>query len=183
MNYVKGRDQMSTANGSVKNSIIEWGVAVISALLIAVVIRYFLFAPYEVNGTSMYPTLDGNELLIVNKFIYDVSSPRYGDIVVFHTEEERDFIKRVIGVPGDKIEVKNGHVYRNNKQLNESYIAEEMIGDFNAVVVPKGHLFVLGDNRNNSKDSRIIGAVDDSAIVGRADIVVMPFKEFRLLHK
>jgi signal peptidase I len=174
---------MSTANGSVKSSIIEWGVAVISALLIAVVIRFFLFSPYEVNGTSMYPTLDGNELLIVNKIIYDVSSPSYGDIVVFHTEEQRDFIKRVIGVPGDKIEVKDGFVYRNNKRLTEPYLAEKMIGDFAAVTVPKGHLFVLGDNRNNSKDSRIIGSVDDSAIVGRADLVVMPFKEFRLLNK
>lgn len=174
---------MSAAKSSIKSSIMEWGVAVISALLIAVVIRFFLFAPYEVNGTSMYPTLDGNELLIVNKFIYDVANPTYGDIVVFHTVEHRDFIKRVIGVPGDKIEVKNGSVYRNGKKLTEPYIAEKMIGDFAQVVVPKGHLFVLGDNRNNSKDSRIIGSVDEKEVVGRADVVVMPFQEFRMLDK
>jgi signal peptidase I len=180
---VKGRDLMSTAKSSVKSSILEWGVAVISALLIAVVIRFFLFAPYEVNGTSMYPTLNGNEMLIVNKFVYDVSNPNYGEIIVFHTNEHRDFIKRVIGLPGDKVSVENGNVYRNGKKLTEPYIAEEMIGDFSQVVVPKGKLFVLGDNRNNSKDSRIIGTVDQKAIVGRADIVVMPFKELRVLGK
>jgi signal peptidase I len=174
---------MASEKGTVKSSIIEWGVAIVSALLIAVVIRYFLFSPYEVNGQSMYPTLEGNELLIVNKFIYDVSSPGYGDIVVFHTDEQRDFIKRVIGLPGDKIEGKQGHVYRNGKKLDEPYIAEEMIGDFSPVVVGKDQLFVLGDNRNDSKDSRVIGAVDYKAVVGRADIVIMPFKDFRLLTK
>ncbi len=182
MNYVKGRDQMSTAaaKSSTKSTIVEWGIAVISALAIAVIIRFFLFAPYEVNGTSMYPTLGGNELLIVNKIIYDVSDPSYGDIVVFHTDEHRDFIKRIIGLPGDKVAVKNGSVFRNGKKLNEPYIAEKMIGDFPETVVSKGHLFVLGDNRNNSKDSRIIGAVDEKEVVGRADIVVLPFKEFQI---
>jgi signal peptidase I len=174
---------MASEKGTIKSSIIEWGVAIISALLIAVVIRYFLFSPYEVNGQSMYPTLEGNELLIVNKFIYNVSDPKYGDIVVFHTNEQRDFIKRIIGLPGDTIEGKQGYVYRNGQKLDEPYIAEEMIGDFGPVSVKEGQLFVLGDNRNDSKDSRIIGAVDTKAVVGRADVVIMPFKDFRLLTK
>ncbi|OYD06402.1 signal peptidase I [Paludifilum halophilum] len=148
-----------------------------------IIIRVFLFAPYEVHGESMYPTFKGEELLIVNKWIYDVSDPDYGDIVVFHTAEHRDFIKRVIGLPGDKIAVQNGVVYRNGKKLDEPYISEPIKKNVGETVVPEGSLFVMGDNRNHSRDSRDIGPVDIGEVVGRADLLVMPIREFRLLFR
>lgn len=164
-------------------TMLEWVAAILVAVVIAVVIRTFLFAPYEVHGASMEPTLDGEELLIVNKWIYRVSTPEYGDIVVFHTDEERDFIKRVIGLPGDQIEIKDGKVYRNGTALNEPYINGPMNegANYKPTTVPKDSLYVMGDNRNNSKDSRMIGPVSLSEIVGRADIVVLPVKRMRLL--
>ncbi|WP_073155224.1 signal peptidase I [Seinonella peptonophila] len=166
-----------------KNVVKEWGTAIVSALIIAAVVRLFFFAPYEVLGTSMYPTLDGNELLIVNKFIYKVKNPAYGDIIVFHTNEKRDFVKRVIGLPNDRIEIHEGSVFRNGKQLKEEYISEKILGDLDETVVPAGKLFVLGDNRNNSKDSRIIGSVSMNEVVGRADVIVLPLSRIDLLAK
>jgi signal peptidase I len=163
---------------------LEWFVAIAVAVLIAFGIRGYLFAPYEVNGQSMEPTLKGDELLIVNKWIYRVDMPDYGDIIVFHTNEGRDFIKRVIGLPGDQIDIKNGKVYRNKKPLDEPYINGAMndaIGSYKHLIVPAHHLFVMGDNRNNSLDSRMIGPVDISAVVGRADVVVLPVNRIHLL--
>ncbi|MBA4495833.1 signal peptidase I [Paenactinomyces guangxiensis] len=165
-----------------KSSAMEWVVVIGSALVIALLIRSYLFAPYQVHGTSMFPTLNGDELLIVNKWIYKVSAPEYGDIVVFHTPEERDFIKRVIGLPGDRISIKNGKVYRNGQLLREPYIngamRDEPPEERN---VPEGTLFVLGDNRNNSKDSREIGPVSMENIVGRAEVVVWPLHSISLI--
>ncbi|GGE21967.1 signal peptidase I [Marinithermofilum abyssi] len=161
----------------------EWLTAILVALSMAIIIRMFFFAPYEVHGESMYPTFEGQELLIVNKWIYDVSKPGYGDIVVFHTVEQKDFIKRVIGLPGDIISVKGGHVYRNGKKLDEPYINGPIKGVVEAKKVPPNHLFVMGDNRNRSRDSREIGPVSMGEVVGRADVVVMPIREFQLLFR
>lgn len=174
---------MSDNNLSKITAVREWMVAIVSALLIAVVIRLFLFAPYEVHGTSMSPTLDGDELLVVNKWIYSVKKPEYGDVVVFHTEEQRDFIKRIIGLPGDKILIENGHLFRNGELVKEDYIQEKMEGDLEETTVPKDSLFVLGDNRNNSKDSRVIGSIQMKDVVGRADVVILPIHQFHLLIK
>lgn len=159
----------------------EWAIAIIFASAVMYLLRLFLYAPYEVHGPSMRPTLKGEELLIVNKWIYDFSTPNYGDIIVFHTSEGRDFIKRVIGLPGDRIEIKNGVVYRNGVPLKEPYIAEKINGEFPPVTVPPGHVYVLGDNRNNSKDSREIGPVPLKDVVGRAELVIRPIDEIHLL--
>jgi signal peptidase I len=177
---------MSHAKSSSKEwlTALEWVVAILAAVVIALGIRGFLFAPYQVHGQSMEPTLKGDELLIVNKWIYYVSEPHYGDIVIFHTPEERDFIKRVIGLPGDHIVIKDNKVYRNGKPLNEPYINGRMnsdIGQYRDVVVPPNHLFVMGDNRNNSKDSRMLGPISMKAVVGRADVVLLPMNRIHLL--
>lgn len=161
----------------------EWTFAIISALLIAVVIRLFFFAPYEVHGTSMSPTLDGDELLVVNKWIYSVKNPEYGDVIVFHANQEKDFIKRVIGLPGDKIIIDNGNLFRNGKLVEEPYIQEKMVGSLEETTVPEGCVFVLGDNRNNSKDSRVIGSIKMKDVVGRADLIILPLSQFELLTK
>ena len=106
----------------------EWLIAVLIAVLLAMVIRLYFYAPYRVYGSSMFPTLQGDELLIVNKWIYGQRFPSYGDIIVFHTEEDRDFIKRVIGLPGDEIAIRDGYVWRNGKKLKEPYISSEIRG-------------------------------------------------------
>lgn len=167
-----------------KSTIREWLIAVIAAVAISIVVRYYFFAPYEVNGESMMPTLHSEELLIVNKWIYSVGEPKYGEIIVFHSNEGRDFIKRVIGLPGDRIEIIQGKVYRNGKEISEPYIKNKMdpLSNHQEMVVPKGKVYVLGDNRNNSTDSRSIGPVDESKIVGRAELVVMPFEQMHFLH-
>ncbi|MFC4075557.1 signal peptidase I [Salinithrix halophila] len=166
-----------------KNAASEWLTAILVAASLIIIIRVFLFAPYEVHGESMYPTFKGEELLIVNKWIYDVEKPQYGEIVIFHTAEQRDFIKRVIGKPGDRIAVKNGQVYRNGKKLNEPYMNEKIRRSLPETVVPQGHLFVMGDNRNHSRDSRDIGPVAIAEIVGRADVQLTPLSDFRLLFR
>lgn len=174
----ESRGMMSNREGSsLFTAIKEWLVAILLAFLIALFIRLFLFAPYEVHGTSMSPTLNGEELLVVNKWIYNIKEPEYGDIIVFHTSETKDFIKRIIGLPGDRIKIENGILYRNGKPLHETYIKGRMEGTFEEVLVPSGHLFVLGDNRNNSKDSRVIGTIRMQDVVGRAEMVLLPISE------
>ncbi|MFC7443375.1 signal peptidase I [Laceyella putida] len=161
----------------------EWVGTIAVSLLIAMVIRVFLFSPYDVEGASMRPTLEDNEKIIVNKWSYRIHEPSHGDIVVFHAEAGRDFIKRVIGLPGDRIEIKEGKVFRNGTVLNEPYIQGITYprGDRRTIVVPEGMLYVLGDNRENSKDSRDLGTIPLSKVVGRADIIVLPLKQIKLL--
>ncbi|SMO81400.1 signal peptidase I [Melghirimyces algeriensis] len=173
----------------VKRVISEWMVSILVAASIILIIKTFLFAPYEVHGSSMYPTFKGKELLIVNRLIYDISEPDYGDIIVFHTAENRDFIKRVIGKPGDRIALKEGKVFRNGKLLKESYTNKKSYQGtltkktMQEKVVPEGHLFVLGDNRGNSTDSREIGPIPISEVVGRADVNLLPLNEFKILFE
>ena len=159
----------------------EWIMAIVSAVILSLVIRTFLFTPYVVHGESMLPTFKGKELLIVNKFVYELKDPEYNDIIVFHTSEQRDFIKRIIGLPNDEIMIKDGKVFRNGKVVDEPYLAEPINGSMPPTIVPEGKLFVLGDNRNHSRDSRQIGVIDMNEVVGRADVIILPFREFKLL--
>jgi signal peptidase I len=166
----------------------EWIKALGIAVIIAVAIRVFLFAPIVVDGESMMPTLEDRERLIVNKIIYMLDIPERGDIVVFHATESKDWIKRVIGEPGDIVEVRDDTLFINNKEVKEPYLdasklvaAEDLTKNFYEKV-PDGHVFVMGDNRPNSRDSRSIGPIPISSIVGRADIVFWPMKELRLMH-
>ncbi|MDI3257199.1 MAG: signal peptidase I [Kyrpidia sp.] len=161
----------------------EWAVAIVVALLLAYLIRLFVFEIFVVDGESMEPTLHNEERLIVDKIVYDFGSPYYGDVVIFRypADPTQDFVKRVIGLPGDRIEIRNGVVYRNGQPLSEPYIAELPRAPYGPVVVPPGHLFVMGDNRNHSKDSRdpTVGMVPDGNVIGRADVIFWPFSRFR----
>ena len=107
-----------------KNELWEWIKALLIAVLLAAVIRYFLFAPIVVDGLSMMPTLEDQDRMIVNKFSYDIGEPDRFDIVVFHAPEEKDYIKRVIGLPGDTIEYKDDTLYVNGKAYKEPYLDE-----------------------------------------------------------
>lgn len=179
---------------SVKSESWEWLKAVLIALLLAFLIRYFLFAPIVVDGQSMMPTLQDSDRLIVNKIGYTISKPERFDIIVFHATLEKDYIKRVIGLPGDTIIYENDALYLNGEPVEESYLAEyqknayslPLTGDFTledftgSKVVPEGHLFVLGDNRQHSKDSRHIGFIPYDSVVGSASVIFWPFSEIRI---
>lgn len=169
---------------SVKDTAKEWIIAIVVAIVIAVIVRGFLYEPYRVSGPSMMPTFQGDELLVVNAWIYHVENPKYGDIVIFNSHEGgRDFIKRVIGLPGDKIAIHDGHVYRNGVMLKEPYIREPMVRDdyHPEITIPANCIYAMGDNRNNSYDSRNIGPVKMGDIVGRADVIVFPLSHANVL--
>lgn len=144
-------------------------------------IRTFVAEARYIPSGSMLPTLQVNDRLIVDKLGYHFKNPERGDIVVFSPTEELQkqkfhdaFIKRVIGLPGEKIEVKNGRVYVNDKPLKESYVTDAPQYQYGPVTVPQGSYLVLGDNRNNSYDSHYWGFVPRDKIIGRAVVRFWP---------
>ena len=174
-----------------RKTIFEFAKTIILALAIALLITSFI-KPTLVKGYSMYPTIEPYNYLIVNKIPYLTGKPAHGDIVVFkahlYTEngEEKDLIKRIIGLEGDTIEVKDGIVYRNDEALKEDYIyGGETPGDMAPFTVDKGCIFVMGDNRPNSMDSRDpgIGEIAIADIMGRVDLRLFPFDEIGLINK
>ncbi|WP_105615886.1 signal peptidase I [Vallitalea okinawensis] len=156
-------------------------------VLIAFLFITFVAQNAVVSGESMYPTLEDGQFLIVNKFIYHLSEPERGDIIVFdHTESNRTerYIKRIIGTPGDEIDFRDGYVYINGQQYVEDYIKVVTMPTDSSVTypitVPANNYFVLGDNRNKSKDSRynIVGTVEEDLILGKASIRIWPITKF-----
>lgn len=166
------------------NELWEWIKAIGIALIIALSIRTFVFAPIVVDGTSMIPTLEDRERLIINKLVYYVSEPKRGDIIVFHSPENNDWIKRVIGLPGDQVEMKNGELHINGEVFKEEYLHDVITPDFEKVDVPEGMLFVMGDNRYNSKDSRnpFVGPIPMDSVVGKAQFVFWPTSNIRVVR-
>lgn len=158
---------------------------VLQTLILAVVL-YFLIdlmvARVRVENISMLPTLEPGEFVLVNKISYQWGDVDRGDIVVFHYSEQEDYIKRVIGVPGDVVEISSGEVRVNDSLLEEPYIsaAPQYSGSWE---VPDGSLFVLGDNRNQSSDSHRWGFIDDESVVGEAMVVYWPLDEIKLLSQ
>jgi signal peptidase I len=139
-------------------------------------------ARIRVDGASMEPTLQSGEFVIVNKLAYTFGHPATGDVIVFHfpRDPDQEYIKRVIGLPGDRVEVKNGNVFINGEMLNEDYIAASPVYE-NAWDIPEDSLFVLGDNRNNSSDSHNWGTVPMGFVIGKATFVYWPPTEWGLL--
>jgi signal peptidase I len=178
-----------------KSKIQEYIEAIIIAVLIAVFVRTFIVQAYKIPSRSMVPTLLVGDHLLVNKFIYGVkipflrntllpiTDPKRGDIIVFiyPNDRSKDFIKRVIGVAGDKIEIKNKKIFLNGKEYTDSYgiYSDNVIypssiqprDNFGPVTVPKESLFVMGDNRDESADSRYWGFVDLKDVEGKALII------------
>lgn len=167
-----------------KKELIEWIQTISIALVVAFLVRQFLFQPYRVQMGSMLPTLHENNLIIVNKLIYRYQSPSRGDIVVFRPPNNTGvfYIKRVIGLPGETVEVKEGKVFINNEQINEmTYLSIETPGIFGPKVLKKGEFFVMGDHRNNSLDSREFGPIQFSAISGKAVFILWPPGDVKVL--
>ena len=158
----------------------EWVKTIALSFALAFVISLFI-QPTIVKGESMYPTLENKDLLVVFKMAYIKEKPHQGDVVIFESPfEEKNYIKRIIGIPGDRVEVKKGEVYVNNQKLQEKYISTSYTqGDID-LIVPEGKVFVLGDNRwpNASLDSRssLIGLVSISSIKGKTVFRVFPLR-------
>jgi len=164
--------------GPGRSSLYRSLVDVLETLLLALILFIGInavSARIRVDGSSMEPTLHHGEFVIVNKLAYRLGTPHLGDVIVFRFPNDPglDYIKRVIGVPGDRVEVSQGHVFVNGKMLDESYIAA-MPNYSGNWTVPVDALFVLGDNRNNSSDSRNWGPVKMEAVIGKALLIYWP---------
>ena len=167
-----------TKRGSIENLIYEWIIPIISAFIITFLIHKFVLYKVYIPTESMVPSLNVGDRLFVTR-VYNLDKLQRGDILVFYSEElQEDLIKRLIGLPGDKIEIKNGVVYVNGEILEEDYIGAK--DTVNGVYeVPEGKYFFLGDNRLYSKDSRywINPYIDGKDIAGKAQIKVYPFDQ------
>lgn len=179
----------------------EIPVLIILALALALVIKTFLVQAFYIPSASMEPTLMTGDRVLVNKVIYRLHDPRRGDIIVFEdpnpgTEPDRnplesfldwlsqglgfsrsseeDFIKRVMGLPGETIEGRDGAVWVDGERIDEPYLNGVKTSDFEAVIVPEGELFVMGDNRSNSNDSRFMGTIPIDRVVGKAFVKIWP---------
>ncbi len=146
-------------------------------LLVVILIRTFIATPIKVNGDSMYDTLDGSEFMILNKL---AKVDRY-DIVVVNTKEE-ELIKRVYGLPGEKISIEKGNIYINDKKIEDVYAYGDT-SDYESITLSEDEYFVLGDNRAVSLDSRRIGPVKKSQIKGTTNFILYPFSRFGKLEK
>jgi signal peptidase I len=143
-----------------------------------------------VLGTSVYGTLHDQDLLVASKISYKLHAPQRGDIIIFKppNDDARDFIKRVIAVPGDRLRIDKGTVYINGEVLKEPYLPERWTlnntwpPDGREVIVPPDHYFVLGDNRNHSSDSRTFGYIDINEILGKAEVRIWPIADAGLLN-
>jgi len=189
--------------GSFRSSIrgiLEWVGVVAGALVVAFIVKTFLFQAYYIPSPSMEPTLHVGDRIIVNKLSYQLHEVNRGDIVVFASPEGEtdgisDLIKRVVGLPGETVEVREGRIFIDGDLLLEPYLDEpDITGAFreppgcvgaddgrNRCTIGDGHVFVMGDNRPNSKDSRYFGPIDTDSITGRAFIRLWPIGDIRRL--
>lgn len=161
-----------------RSGFLRFIVDVLETLILSVVLFAGInavSARIRVDGSSMEPSLHSGEFVIVSKLTYKIGSPRIGDVIVFHfpRDPEQEYIKRVIGLPGDHVEINNGSVYVNGHKLDENYIAADPAYKITEDV-PDDALFVLGDNRNNSSDSHNWGPVPLNFVVGKAIFVYWP---------
>ncbi|MCI8609436.1 MAG: signal peptidase I [Firmicutes bacterium] len=166
----------------------EWIKAILIAVVIGILILTFI-KPIVVQQSSMEPTFYEGDYIFLSRQAYTLfGHVERGDVVVFHTElkddeaHDKNLIKRVIGLPGDEVEIKEGYVYLNGEKQEETYVAEAgMSGEMEKIVVPEGYLFAMGDNRIASLDSRDvrIGCVSQEEILGKVIIRIFPFDRFK----
>ena len=157
---------------------------------IFVVIYAFLFRPYQVNGHSMDPTFQNGEYVLTNLIEMRIGKLNRGDIVVFNApkDKEKDYIKRIIGLPGDTVKVSEGNVFLNGEKLEQSFLSSDVrtnggsfLGEGQEVIVPEGYYFLMGDNRDFSSDSREWGFVAKDELIGKSFLVYFPLNHFRIV--
>src|SRR5690625_3005422 len=166
-----------------KNEWIEWSKAIVIAILLAFLLRTFIFATSIVEGDSMLTALEDGERIIFNKIVYIVGEPNRGDIVIIQ-HPEKNYVKRIIGLPNETIEMYDHDRYINNDKQASSFVGDyltKLTGNFGPITIPDDHYFVMGDNRPISKDSRNgLGFIHRSDIIGRSEFVIYPFQEWEL---
>src|SRR5699024_1006984 len=166
-----------------RNMFVEWIKAALIALILAFLLRGFVFATSIVKGESMMPTLEDGERVIYNKFIYLVSEPARGDIVII-AKPESNYVKRIIGLPNETIEMKDNVLHIDGVAQTSTFVGEQQTkytGNFGPVTLPENSYFVMGDNRANSKDSRNdLGYIEREHIIGRSELIIYPFRELQL---
>ena len=179
-------DEVEKMKGAHYWRMLDTVVYILVVVMIALSIRCLIFEPIRVEGDSMHPTLLHKEHMIVEKVSYWFNKPERGNIVIcYYPGYKESCVKRVIGLPGETVSVKNGTVFINGAALDESDYWNDFIeDDFEPVTVPENHYFVMGDNRNASKDSRSasVGSIPMEKIIGRVRGVMLPVKNFRLIH-
>lgn len=164
------------------------GIVVVLALLVMVYL--FIMSPQEINGASMEPNFHNGEFILTNKVLYKFRAPKRGDVVIFKSplNKEIDYIKRIIGLPGDTVELKENALWVNGTKLDEPYLAPDVIvfgGSYlqegSSIVVPEGTYFMVGDNRPHSSDSREFGPVSEADFIGAAILRYWPFSQAGIL--
>jgi signal peptidase I len=180
-------DTPKRSGGDAVRVAFEWVGLVVLALIIALLIKTFLFQAFYIPSESMVPTLKVHDRVLVNKLSYKLHPVHRDDIVVFKAPPGSDpgiddLVKRVIGLPGETVSGHGGHVYIDNKQLNEPYLPKGMFtSDFPPVRIAANSYWVMGDNRINSKDSRVFGSITKSKIIGRVFVRIWPFSRLNFL--
>jgi signal peptidase I len=196
----KKRRTITIFKWAVPLALVEWVVLIGSALVIALLIKTFLFQAFYIPSESMRPTLNVGDRVLVNKMSYRLHDVNRGDIVVFETPPNaedangriKDLVKRVIALPGETIETRDGVVHVNGRQLEEPYLRNGVktcapnsspgtCADVEPTVIPSDHVFVMGDNRGASKDGRSFGAIEESSIVGRVFVRIWPLNDLGFL--
>jgi signal peptidase I len=193
-----------TRGQKVRREIWEWTKAIPIAIVVVLLLRFFIFGVFMVEGESMQPNYYTGQRLIANKIVYNFADPQRGDVIVFNVPQDnnRDYIKRVIGVPGDQVLYVGDDLYINGELVVEEYLAGAIAkaqaegslynyGGYNfnfpnqivEGVVPEGTVLAFGDNRPNSNDSRMIGFVPFDEILGRVDLRIWPFSDFGLIKR
>ncbi len=169
-----------------KKSVVgEFFESIIIAVVLATLIRLFLFQPFFIPSGSMEPTLRPGDRIIVNKIIYRLTEPRRGDVLVFRypLDPQKDYIKRVVGLGGETVGARNGELIINNQVVPEPYLPAGLaFNDFGPIQVPGESFFMMGDNRNNSQDSRVWGPVPANHVVGKAVLIFWPLNRIGLIR-
>jgi signal peptidase I len=161
---------------------LEIVVIVAAAFAIALLVQAFLIKPFTIHQVSMRPTLEEGDRVLINRLSYHFRDPARGDVVIFHSPmvEGEDLVKRVVAVGGDTVAVKDGALWVNGVAQEEPYLLEQdFVGEEAELEVPEGTVFVMGDNRNNSGDSRFFGPIDEESIMGCAFAVYWPIGHWR----
>jgi|SRR5699024_518490 len=160
---------------------LEFLKAVVIAIILVIVVKSFVLSTSIVEGESMEPTLVDGERIVYNKLVYLIDSPDRGDVVIIK-RPFKNYVKRIIALPGEKIEMKNHVLYIDDQPSEQEYLTDESdahTGNFGPYLIPKEHYFVMGDNRAVSKDSRNgLGLIEEDEIIGRSEFIYFPFSEW-----